>query len=217
MYSKGISWVLIYMPDTEDSKAKVTNKFLYLKKSSFRDYMKSNKVQRDRCCRKKNVHSALGTEERTASLGGWSPRGVSQGCGEGCTVCVKGRAPRSRVGWEAPGLRLAAWGQVGKQRCYRTKGCLLCVRNQNEWPQRPFPTPVFYCLKNLKDWWNIFFKKLTYGVAQGIGHRPGSMAGSTPSQGTCLGCGSGPQCGALQRQPHTDVSLPLVLLPFPSV
>ena len=34
-----------------------------------------------------------------------------------------------------------------------------------------------------------------------------------PSQGTCLGCQSGPQCGALERQPHIDVSLPL----FPSV
>ena len=29
------------------------------------------------------------------------------------------------------------------------------------------------------------------------------------SQGTCLGFGQGPQEGALKRQPHIDVSLPL--------
>ena len=40
------------------------------------------------------------------------------------------------------------------------------------------------------------------------------VAGSIPSQGTCLGCGPGPQEGTLERQPHTDVSLPLFLPPF---
>ena len=43
------------------------------------------------------------------------------------------------------------------------------------------------------------------------------VAGSIPRQGTCLGCGLGPQWGALQRQPHIDVSLPLCLSPFPSL
>ena len=38
---------------------------------------------------------------------------------------------------------------------------------------------------------------------------------STPSQGTCLGRGPGLQQGALERQPHTDVSVPLFLsLPY---
>ena len=36
----------------------------------------------------------------------------------------------------------------------------------------------------------------------------GSLAGSVPSQGTCLGCSPGPQSGARGRQPHIDVSLP---------
>ena len=35
------------------------------------------------------------------------------------------------------------------------------------------------------------------------------VAGSILSQGTCLGCGLDPQWRALERQPHTDVSLPL--------
>ena len=38
-----------------------------------------------------------------------------------------------------------------------------------------------------------------------------------PSQGTCLGCGPGPQYEVHEGQPHTDVSLPLFLLPFPSL
>ena len=43
------------------------------------------------------------------------------------------------------------------------------------------------------------------------------VASSIPSQGTCLGCGPGHQLGVCKRQPHTDVSLPLFLPPFPSV
>ena len=39
---------------------------------------------------------------------------------------------------------------------------------------------------------------------------------SIPNEGTCLCCGLGPQQGALKRQLHTDVSLSLFLLPFPS-
>ena len=43
------------------------------------------------------------------------------------------------------------------------------------------------------------------------------VAGSIPHQGTCLGCGPGPQLGAHERQPHIDVSLPLFLPPFPAL
>ena len=35
--------------------------------------------------------------------------------------------------------------------------------------------------------------------------------GLIPRQGTCLGCGSGPQYRAHERQPHIAVSLPLFL------
>ena len=46
-------------------------------------------------------------------------------------------------------------------------------------------------------------------MAQWIECRPVNqrVAGSVPSQGTCLGCGPSPQLGALER--HIDVSLPL--------
>ena len=56
------------------------------------------------------------------------------------------------------------------------------------------------------------------GVAQWIGRGPVNqrVAGSIPSQGTCLGCGPGPQKGVHERQPQTDVPLPLFLFPFPS-
>ena len=43
------------------------------------------------------------------------------------------------------------------------------------------------------------------------------IAGSIPSQGTCLGCGPGPQKAVRERQSHIDVSLPFFLSSFPSV
>ena len=43
------------------------------------------------------------------------------------------------------------------------------------------------------------------------------VTGLIPSQGICLGCGPGPQLGVHERQPHTDVSLPLFFPPFSSV
>ena len=57
------------------------------------------------------------------------------------------------------------------------------------------------------------------GVAQWIEYRPANqrVTDSIPSQGTCLGCGPGPQVGAREGQPHIDVFLPLFLLPFPSL
>ena len=57
------------------------------------------------------------------------------------------------------------------------------------------------------------------GMTQWIERGPANqmVTGSIPSQGTCLGCRPGPQLGALERQPHIDVSLPLFLLPFPSL
>ena len=57
------------------------------------------------------------------------------------------------------------------------------------------------------------------GVAQWIERWPVNprVAGSIPSQGTFLGCGPDSQEREHERQPHTDVSLPLFLPPFPSV
>ena len=54
-------------------------------------------------------------------------------------------------------------------------------------------------------------------VAQWIEHQTAKqrVAGTIPSQGTCLGCRAGPQQGVHERQPHIDVSLPLFLPPPP--
>ena len=38
-----------------------------------------------------------------------------------------------------------------------------------------------------------------------------------PHWGTFLDCGPGSHLGVCERQPHIDVSLPLFLLPFPSL
>ena len=60
--------------------------------------------------------------------------------------------------------------------------------------------------------------KALAGVAQWIEPWPVNqkVAGLIPRQGTCLGCRPGPQQGAQDWQPHTDVSLPLLLPLFPS-
>ena len=57
------------------------------------------------------------------------------------------------------------------------------------------------------------------GVAQWTEHGPANqrVAGSIPSQGTCLGFRARSPVGACERQPHIDVSLPLFLLPFLSL
>ena len=62
---------------------------------------------------------------------------------------------------------------------------------------------------------DLLTQKFTFlalaGVAQWIECRPVNqgVTGSIPTQGTSLGCGSGPQQGegAHERQPHIDVSL----------
>ena len=43
------------------------------------------------------------------------------------------------------------------------------------------------------------------------------VAGSIPSQGTCLGCVSGPWLGVYKRHPQIAVSLPLFYPPFSSL
>ena len=55
------------------------------------------------------------------------------------------------------------------------------------------------------------------GAAQWIEHQPANkrVAGLIPSQGTCLGCGPGPQYGVHEKQPYIDVSFPLSLPPLP--
>ena len=57
------------------------------------------------------------------------------------------------------------------------------------------------------------------GVAQWIDCQPCNqrVAGLIPSQGTCLGCGPGPQERTHKRHPHTDVLLLLFFPPFPSL
>ena len=62
-------------------------------------------------------------------------------------------------------------------------------------------------------------KSALAGVAQWIECRPAKQRvdGSIPSQGTCLGCGAGPQLGPGERQPHICVSLPVLLPTFPSL
>ena len=61
------------------------------------------------------------------------------------------------------------------------------------------------------------FKFGLVGIAQWIECGPVNQRVTSliPSEGTCLGCGPGPQKGACKRQPHIDVSLPLFLLLFP--
>ena len=56
-------------------------------------------------------------------------------------------------------------------------------------------------------------------VAQWIERRPENqrVTGWIPSQGTCLGCTPGPKLEVHKRQLYIDVSLPLFLLPFPSL
>ena len=61
------------------------------------------------------------------------------------------------------------------------------------------------------------------GVVQWIEYQPENqmVVVLIPSQDTCLGCGTGPHLGTCKRQliniSCTDVSLPLFLVPFPSL
>ena len=67
---------------------------------------------------------------------------------------------------------------------------------------------------SIKKYWGALA-----GVAQWIECRPMNqgVSSSIPSQGTCLGCGPGPQEGERERRPHIDVSVPLFFPPFPSL
>ena len=62
-------------------------------------------------------------------------------------------------------------------------------------------------------------KEALAGVAQGFECRFANqrVANSILSQGTCLGCGPGPQWGPHERQAHIDIFLSLVLPPFTSI
>ena len=55
------------------------------------------------------------------------------------------------------------------------------------------------------------------GVAQLVEHRPSKrkVASSIPGQGTCLGCGPGPQWGACERQPVFLSHINVASLSFP--
>ena len=80
--------------------------------------------------------------------------------------------------------------------------------------QKTFYTKYFWISNPLFLFSTVFIMKLYHlsiiypvlaGVAQWIEYRPANqrVAGSIPSQGTCLGCRPGPQYGAHQRQPAT--------------
>ena len=94
-------------------------------------------------------------------------------------------------------------------------------------PQEGYPEPAPPKLEHLRNdgshrWKNRAKTKAhsaLAGVAQWMEHRPANqrVAGSIPSQVTCLGCRPGPRWGAHERQPHTDVSFPLFTPPSPSV
>ena len=72
----------------------------------------------------------------------------------------------------------------------------------------PFPSLIKKIVKNIGA---------LAGEAQWIEHQPANQRVTSliPSQGICLGCGRAPSRGVLERQPHTNVSLPLFLPPFP--
>ena len=77
---------------------------------------------------------------------------------------------------------------------------------------------MLMCLKKYKNIDNIKSASSQPWLVW-IDRRPAKQmaTSSVPSQGTCLGCGPGPQVGAYKRQTHIDVSLPLFLSPFPSL
>ena len=64
-------------------------------------------------------------------------------------------------------------------------------------------------LKSISKLFLKYYKRALAGVAQWVEHGPVDqrVTGSIPRQSTCPGCGSGPQWGVHERQPHIDVSL----------
>ena len=82
---------------------------------------------------------------------------------------------------------------------------------------RHYSSSLKFTPQGAKNTDNIKITKSTLaGVAQWIERQPANqrVTGSIPSQGTCLGCRPGPWWGVYEKQPHTDVSLPPLLLPF---
>ena len=73
---------------------------------------------------------------------------------------------------------------------------------------------ALYFMKKIRKF--KVWKHVLADVAQWIECQPVNqrVAGSIPRQGTCLGCGPGPQQGVCERQPHFDVSL-FLSLPSP--
>ena len=118
----------------------------------------------------------------------------------------------------------------------------MCVANKAENQIKDFVSDVSFKIKSTKYFqWNqlhsiknivyhlflINCLKITLICADWCGSVDwvpicGKVAGSIPSQGTCLGFGPGPQLGAWEIQPIAislthHVSLPLFLPPLPSL
>ena len=91
-------------------------------------------------------------------------------------------------------------------------GCVFCQTLRQVRTLLKF-TDYSYCCDFIKILLHsVKIKKVTSAlaaVAQWIRCQPANqrVAGSIPSQGTCLGCGPGPPVGANEKQPHIDVSL----------
>ena len=106
---------------------------------------------------------------------------------------------------------LVAW--VLPESCYKPvhPECLTCrVSKCSGWPGTMWSVPDLlssYCFFSFKNTqacpWLVWLSALSTGLwTRGL-------LVPIHNKGTCLGCGPGPQWGNCERQPHTDVSLPL--------
>ena len=95
----------------------------------------------------------LWTQRRGQPVCGEGAWRSEPGCGKGWhPACVRALRPQKHGG---PGVGVA-WSRDTE---------LYCVRNQIQRPQRPFPTPVFYCLRKSK----------------GLGFPGGAVVGNLPA------------------------------------